>query len=580
MAEKRKGFDLAAVLGSVSDLNTGNRQAPGQEQIEYIDIGLLDSDQRNFYQLSDIDDLADNIQLCGLQQPIRVRASGDGRYTIVSGHRRRAALAQLVDQGLAQFRRVPCIQETDDASPALQELRLIFANSSTRKLTSAEIGEQAERVEALLYQLKEEGYEFPEGRMRDVVATACNTHGSKLGRIKVIRSRLVSEFTVLWQSGQLPEQSAYTLAKFPAAMQSRIAAAFPQVPSGTRLERLLHLYKDESYRWEPDLACPDGKPCKRGDAFLRHDADCMACETCGGKTCCLDCRSSQAECYACDKACSKAKAIRKEKMDGRKAAQKAAEDKRQKRLERETAASAARLVRAADAANVPDNATVVFDRYGGSFTAGELRAIAAGTHDWRCRYTNCFAPDNLSDIGKAAKALHCSADYIVGLTNDLQPPTTVSAPPEHLSPQFVDGRETPTRSGRCYCRFDCEGEPIHQLAWWDSYIRQWLFRQGGVQINAKCLAWFPLPSEDDGTAAIPPSVSTTWQTMADIWPEEGSSVLLCRDNGIGGFEYQAAVCVGPRGDRFPFEDAGDGLHIEDWEDFCWWLPFQPMNSEI
>ena len=188
--EKRK-FNVMDVLGEqlagVAELNTS-----GPEQIEYIDIDLLDGDERNFYQLTDIDELADNIQMCGLQQPIRVRAGEGGRFTIVSGHRRRAALAQLVDKGLDQFRRVPCIRETDDASPALQELRLIFANSSTRKLTSAEIGEQAERVEALLYQLKEDGFEFPEGRMRDVVAAACNTHGSKLARIKVIRERLLS----------------------------------------------------------------------------------------------------------------------------------------------------------------------------------------------------------------------------------------------------------------------------------------------------------------------------------------------------------------------------------------------------
>ena len=39
----------------------------------------------------------------------------------------------------------------------MSELRLIMANSDTRQLTSAEISQQAERVEMLLYQLKEEG---------------------------------------------------------------------------------------------------------------------------------------------------------------------------------------------------------------------------------------------------------------------------------------------------------------------------------------------------------------------------------------------------------------------------------------
>ena len=419
--EKRK-FNVMDVLGEqlagVAELNT-----TGPEQIEYIDIDLLDGDERNFYQLTDIDDLAGNIQMCGLQQPIRVRAGDGGRFTIVSGHRRRAALAQLVEKGLDQFRRVPCIRETDDASPALQELRLIFANSSTRKLTSAEIGEQAERVEALLYQLKDEGYTFPEGRMRDVVAAACNTHGSKLARIKVIRERLLSNFRSEWERGSIPEQAAYALAQFPADMQERISGAFIRLPNGPKLERLLKLYKEDGYRWEPCLTCPDGKACRRGDVFLRHDADALAYETCGGKTCCLDCRRATEECYACDNACSKAKAKRKEKLDAKKADAKKDAEKYQRKLERETQASALRLVRAADAAGIQDKTTVVSTRYGGFYTVGHLRELAAGQFDGHRIYVNDLATDNLSNVAKAARSLHCSADYIVGLTDELTPPT-------------------------------------------------------------------------------------------------------------------------------------------------------------
>lgn len=197
---------------------------------------------------------------------------------------------------------------------------MIFANSSTRKLTSAEIGEQAERVEALLYQLKEDGFEFPEGRMRDVVAAACNTHGSKLARIKVIREHLLSNLRPAWDGGKMPEQAAYALAQFPADMQMRISGVFPQLPTGSTLEKLLRLYKDRGYRWEPRLTCPDGKECKRGDAFLRHDAECCGCDVCGGQTCCLECSQGTATYYPCDEACSKAKAKRKEALAEKKVA--------------------------------------------------------------------------------------------------------------------------------------------------------------------------------------------------------------------------------------------------------------------
>lgn len=485
--EKRK-FNVMDVLGEqlagVAELNTS-----GPEQIEYIDIDLLDGDERNFYQLTDIDELADNIQMCGLQQPIRVRTGEGGRFTIVSGHRRRAALAQLVEKGLDQFRRVPCIRETDDVSPALQELRLIFANSSTRKLTSAEIGEQAERVEALLYQLKEDGFEFPEGRMRDVVAAACNTHGSKLARIKVIRERLLSNFRTEWERGSIPEQAAYALAQFPADMQERISGAFIRLPTGSTLEMLLRLYKDRGYRWEPCLTCPDGKACRRGDAFLRHDAECCGCDVCGGQTCCLECSKGTATYYPCDNACSKAKAKRKEAMDANKAAEKAAEDRRIRKLERETQASALRLVRAADAVGIQDKTTVVSTRYGGSYTVGHLRELAAGQFDGHHIYVNDLATDNLSNVAKAARALHCSADYIVGLTDEFTPPTLPEG--QLMIAGWMPGSTNPAEPGEFAAYVDLgDGKLLKRFFDWDG--QHWMM-PGGIEAQAPVIWWMRLP---------------------------------------------------------------------------------------
>ena len=487
-----KNFDISKFAATLKPVSDSDHTGP--EQIEYIDIDLLVGDERNFYQLTDIDELADNIQMCGLQQPIRVRAGEGGRFTIVSGHRRRAALSQLVEKGLDQFRRVPCIRETDDVSPALQELRLIFANSSTRKLTSAEIGEQAERVEALLYQLKEDGFEFPEGRMRDVVAAACNTHGSKLARIKVIRERLLSNFRPAWDGGKMPEQAAYALAQFPADMQMRISKAFPNLPNGPKLERLLKLYKEDGYRWDPCLTCPDGKECKRGDAFLRHDADTLAYETCGGKTCCLDCPNATAECYACDNACSKAKAKRKEKLDAKKAAAEKATEKHQRKLELKLQASAARLARAADAAKLPDTATAIWSRYGGGYTVGELRKFASGDfqgeHVWG---VNELEPENIYNVDKTAKALHCSADYIVGLTDELTP----TPPPEGqmVICGWMPGGTTPAEPGEFAAYVDLgDGKLLKRFFDWDG--QHWMM-PGGIEAQAPVVWWMRLPPVPD-----------------------------------------------------------------------------------
>ena len=178
-------FDITSVLKNVPGTGTG------EDQIEYIDLDMIDPDPENFYSLDGLDDLAANIELIGLQQPLRVRPGEGSHVIVVSGHRRRAACLMLRDGGTEKFNRVACIREKDAVSAAMRELRLIYANASTRVMSSAEMSKQAERVEMLLYQLKEEGIiEFP-GRMRDHVAEACRISKTKLARLHAIRHNLV-----------------------------------------------------------------------------------------------------------------------------------------------------------------------------------------------------------------------------------------------------------------------------------------------------------------------------------------------------------------------------------------------------
>lgn len=446
------GKKIESIMGEFAKtLNTGvPNLGTTPQQLLTVDIDLLDDNPENFYELSGIEDLASNIQLCGLQQPLLVRETDGGRYMIVSGHRRHAALQMLVDEGNEQFRQVPCllwsasnlpvlnmISDRPEVSPEisslLDKLSLMLANRDTRKMRDADIAKQAEEYQMVLYQLKELGVEFP-GRMRDFVAQACGVSKSKLARLNVIQHRLGPEFMPLFEAGKLPEQSAYALSKFPREFQTRLSTVFPSLPTGSTLERLLSLYKDKGYRWEPQISCPDGKPCKRGDTFLRHDADCLVYETCGGKTCCLDCRRAQEACYACDKACSKAKAIRKEKRDEDKAAAEKREAKRQKKLQAEVSASAQRIVRAIDAADLPDEAKVLKTRYGSCFTAGQLRSYAAGDFKDHYFYGNDLEPNNLNDVAKSAQLLHCSANYLLGMTDELTPVATATAAPPPEAP--------------------------------------------------------------------------------------------------------------------------------------------------
>lgn len=201
----------------------GEMMNAGREQIEYININTLHEDDRNFYSMdkSSIADLAASIELAGLQQPIRVRDI-EGRYVIVSGHRRFSAIRSLYEKNDEKWRDVPCIVESDTVSAAMQELRLILANSATRKLSDSDIAKQAERTTELLYQLKEEGVQFP-GSMRKHVAEACQISETKLATLKVIREKLNPVLLKRFDSGDLSTEVAYIFAKADEKTQAEIA---------------------------------------------------------------------------------------------------------------------------------------------------------------------------------------------------------------------------------------------------------------------------------------------------------------------------------------------------------------------
>lgn len=304
-------FDLGKFLAdSGVNIDTGNRK-----QIEDIPIDRIDPDPNNFYHLSGLEDLTSNIALMGLQQPILVRPSGD-RYTIISGHRRHAALQKLIaEDGREDLRQVPCIVDRSQDSPEFTQLKLIYANASTRTVTSAEQSAQTEQVEKLLYELKQQGMEFP-GRMRDYVAQICKISTGKLARLKVIREHLIPEFAKLWQQGKLTEGAAYVLAGHGPTQQKMVWIA--QTKDGTQdgcfYEYIVKNCFEEMRRVKQlgkTITCPNGGDCSHTDTLIEKAAGLGGYQRLACTGCCKQC-SSLATCkYSCELACAEREQQRK-----------------------------------------------------------------------------------------------------------------------------------------------------------------------------------------------------------------------------------------------------------------------------
>ena len=510
MAEKKKGFDLAAALGDVSKLNTG---VEGREQIEYIHIGHIIPDERNFYELSGIDELAASIEFAGLQQHIRVRpGAGEGSYIIVSGHRRHAALTQLTSESPELFKRfsqVPCIVErpsgqTSEVEAMLQELKLIYGNSDTRRMSSADISKQAERVEILLYQLKEAGVEFP-GKMRDHVAEACKVSASKLARLKVIREKLAPDIKKLWEKGKLKEAAAYVFAQNDHDVQMMV---FAQLKKSEYNSDPQWWYEHEVKNWaekikrENKLKCTCGycDKCDNAEKRLERirrggwDDHCRD----GGKCChgCPNLASCKSACPHLADEILAAKAKRKEEKAKEKAA---LVERNRPDVEQITEL----WVRFAQARTLAGKSMEEYVKAAGIYTDEatkkrwpEQEKGKKITRDSGLPYSGGHGTSlwDVRRLRKAADVLGCSLDYLLCRTDEPQPVASTSETVISFEkPQWNTG--TPGVIGSYYCQVDIGGDRGKNLLygsyWWNG--ESWLFKPGGADINFPVVGWWPLP---------------------------------------------------------------------------------------
>lgn len=428
-------FDLGAFAKTLQAVPETGTEGP--ERIEYIPLDQLHEDSRNFYAVSGVDELAANIQLCGLMDPLRVSKAEDG-YTIVSGHRRFAALSLLAKDD-PRFAQAACIVDPGTESPQMQELRLIYANADTRRMSSADIARQADRVQELLYELKEQGVDFP-GRMRDHVAEACKISKSKLSRLEAIRSHLAPDIRkAYWdgpEKGRLNEAAAYSLSRLPEDYQRQVVDAYRRSSS--------HDGGDPGLKWltagvvdriREDIKSAGELPCKEcGGACINragkehHIIQARIKSPYGYSTCAKACCRTCASFTSCKNVCPRLNS-----------AQRQARAESRARAQKEKAARAAKeapdieQIRAIwqRFAALRKQAGLTPDEYKGKIdcpwmmTERDMLEQESGT----AKITpETFLPYGarvyLSDIRRwaaAADALGCSVDYLMMRTDDPQP---------------------------------------------------------------------------------------------------------------------------------------------------------------
>lgn len=200
-------FNLAEKLGApVPNLNT-----PAMQIVEIPLDKLLDN-EGNFFKVEDVQELADDIAMRGLESPLTVCEAENGCYRIVAGHRRRKALEQIGKPS------APCfVKAYADADS--EEVALIQSNLTARELTYYEKMLAVVRLEEALRRMKENGVEL-HGRLRDHLAEKSGESASAVHRMTYIYKHLSPALMEGLRQEKINESIAYELASSPNEVQT------------------------------------------------------------------------------------------------------------------------------------------------------------------------------------------------------------------------------------------------------------------------------------------------------------------------------------------------------------------------
>lgn len=241
---------LTDALASMKNKNTQTTPVVNQRyQVQYINYSYLEEFAYNFYPMSEIEELADAIELAGgILQPLLVRRKAPGqRYEIIAGHRRWTAAKYLVDQGKEKFAMLPC--HVQDGNDLIARINLIITNSQREKSAYVKMQEVVE-LEQLLQELaagsaderakfsritgiKLESENITARVLRKLVAKTAGLSETNVARLKHINSSLQPELKEVLEEGKIGISAADELARMAPEEQQEAAK---QIKKGEKVQ--------------------------------------------------------------------------------------------------------------------------------------------------------------------------------------------------------------------------------------------------------------------------------------------------------------------------------------------------------
>lgn len=200
------------------------------DNIKMIDVSEIMPSKENFYEMSNIELLADDIEREGLKHNLVVSKDKDSdKYWLKSGHRRFEAIKLLIGAKRLTSTKVPCYVD-GEKSAAESKLDLIMLNATQRKYTDAEVMSEYEQLSKTLKELDGAGKGLG-GRMRENIAKILNISNGQVGKLDNIKHNAAPEVKKAVESGKMSISTANEVAKLAPEKQKEVIEKKPDISS-------------------------------------------------------------------------------------------------------------------------------------------------------------------------------------------------------------------------------------------------------------------------------------------------------------------------------------------------------------
>lgn len=224
-----RGKELPLNLTSFDDLfkNQAERDDQAKEKIEEIPLCEIDDFPDHPFHVRDDEDmvrLAESVREVGVLTPVRLRRKDDGRYELVSGHRRKHAAE------LAGLDTLPCVVKDMTRDEAIIEM--VDANLQRERILPSE---KAYSYKMKLDAMKRQGqrsdltcaptaHKLKGKRSRDIIAEEAGESKDQIRRY-IRLTELIPEILTLVDEGSIGMRPAVEISYLPKSEQVALADA-------------------------------------------------------------------------------------------------------------------------------------------------------------------------------------------------------------------------------------------------------------------------------------------------------------------------------------------------------------------